>query len=463
MTNYYTDPRRVALEVNLTLSKGAQRPEEALPAADKLLSDRDRRLAHGLVYEGLRHRLRLERLVKAKIPNGRPPKKALEVLKIGLTQLMFMDRVPSFAAVNETVNLAKAVDPYMAGLVNAVMVKLAKEREAKAADPEKLFPAEPCQRDLSPIDKLSIFYSFPVWLTEKAVNLLGFREARAFLAASNLHPRPTLRVNPLKTTREALAASFAQPLAPTSFSPWGLIPDAPKGGPTGPMGPVEVWPGYQAGLFAIQDEASQILPLLAGSPTNILDACAGLGGKTLALAAAFPDASIVSVDTSAKRLAALAAESRRLSPPNPPRILRQDLRALKLHQPDLPKPFDLAVVDAPCTSLGIIRRRPDIKWNVKPQDVAQKATLQLELLLSAADLLAPGGRLLYCVCTFTPEEGPDNFANFLARRPDFSPLAPENFPPNLRPLFVGPGLIRLWPHKHGTDAFFHGLAQKNPS
>jgi 16S rRNA (cytosine967-C5)-methyltransferase len=451
MVKYFSDPRRLALEINLAIAKGPTLPEEALRSAEKLLNDRDRRLAHGLVHESLRHRLRLERIIKSMAPGGKPPKKALEILKIGLTQLMFMDRVPSFAAVNETVRLAKAVVPYLSGFVNAVMARLAREREAKREDPERLFPAEPCPQDLTALGRLSTFYSYPPWLVERAVADLGFREARALLVASNLHPRPTIRVNPLKTSREAFQAGFPTPLTPTPFSPHGLVP----GGPS--LGPVESWPGFAEGLFAIQDEASQILPLLAGEPKTILDGCAGLGGKTLALASAFPEAAIVSVDNSAKRLAHIPPEAMRLGLKNPPRVIEGDLRAL---DPGRPSRYDLAVVDAPCTGLGVIRRHPDIKWNSQPGDPAQKSALQLELLLAASRFVAPGGRLIYSVCTFTDEEGPSVVSRFLAQSPDFAPLGPVNFPQRLKDLFTGPGLMRLWPHKHFTDGFFYGLLQR---
>ncbi|MDR2302592.1 MAG: hypothetical protein LBF38_11205 [Deltaproteobacteria bacterium] len=459
MLKYFSDPRRVAYEVNLLVAKTKARPEEVLKVASRLLNPMDRRLAQGLVYESLRHRLRLERLIKNLVPNKKPPKKSLEVLKIGLTQLLFFDRVPSHAAVNETVKLAKAVTPHQAGLVNAILVNLAKERDAKKADPQRLFPVETCPPNMDGAEKLSIFYGYPRWLVKKLLAELGFREARAFLAASNARPRPTMRVNPLKYKREFFIKNQAPEARPTKFSPYGLISEVNSG-------PIENWPGYAQGLFSIQDEASQLLPLLANRPQTILDACAGLGGKTLALATVFPKALIVSMDTSKKRLDNIGPESRRLGLRKAPIIIEMDALALSPESlkpsPRFPGAFDLAVVDAPCTNLGVIRRRPDIKWNVEPQDPAQRAIVQLKLLLAAAQMVSPGGRLIYCVCTFTPEEGPGVVEKFLALRPDFTPLGPENFAPNLTQLFIAPGQLRLWPHKHDTDAFFYAAMDKTP-
>ncbi|MDR3134696.1 MAG: hypothetical protein LBU69_01225 [Deltaproteobacteria bacterium] len=454
MIKLYKEPRRVAYEVSLAVTRDGRRPDEALGSLDRLLGPRDRRLARSLVYEGLRHRLRLDSLARSMVPDGKPPKKALEVLILGLTQLLFLGRVPAFAAVSETVSLAKAVAPHQAGLVNAVLARLAREKEAKGLDPERLFPAETCPPGMSPGDRLSAFYSYPSWLAQKAVGTLGFREARAFMVASNSHPRPTLRANPLKVTREELRAFLPWPSSPTYYSPYGLRPE-------GGSGPVESWPGFREGLWAIQDEASQLLALLAGEPESVLDCCAGLGGKTLALATVFPGASLFSVDTSAMRLAHIPPESLRLGVKKTPLAIMSDMLALEPGQGSLPKSVSLAVVDAPCTSLGVIRRRPDIKWNSRPEGLAAKASLQLDLLLKASDFVAPGGRLVYCVCTFTDEEGPQVLARFLARKPAFFPLGPEGFDQPLTDLFIGPGMMRLWPHKHNTDAFFYGLFERH--
>ncbi|MDR2386697.1 MAG: methyltransferase domain-containing protein [Deltaproteobacteria bacterium] len=454
MLKYFSDPRRVAYEVNLLVLKEKARPEELLKSAAKLLSPMDRRLAQSLVYDSLRHRLRLERLIKNLVPNKKPPKKSLEVLKIGLCQLLFMDRLPAHAAVNETVKLAKAVSPHQAGLVNAILVSLAKEREAKKADPQKLFPIETCPKNLTEAEKLSIFYGYPLWLVNKLLLDLGFRETRAFLVASNARPGPTIRVNPLKYKREFFLKNFLPQAQPTQFSPYGLVNHFNSG-------PIEDWPGYADGLFSIQDEASQLLPLLAGQPKTILDTCAGLGGKSLALATVFPKAQIFSVDTSKKRLAYLRPESQRLGLRKLPTIIQSD--ALSLSPQSLkPGLFDLVVVDAPCSNLGVIRRRPDIKWKIQPEDPAQRAQLQFELLLTASGLVAPGGRLIYCVCTFTNEEGPEVIQKFLAQRPNFTPLAQENFAPNLSELFIAPGQLRLWPQKHHTDAFFYAVLTMTP-
>ncbi|MDR1677050.1 MAG: hypothetical protein LBS44_01505 [Deltaproteobacteria bacterium] len=472
MIKYYNEPRRVAYEAIKISAADLKRPEEVLKTMDRLLSLKDQRLAQSLVYESLRHRLRLEYIINSKTPKGRPPKKALLVLTIGLVQLLFLDRIPSFAAVHETVELAKAVIPELSGLVNAVMVKLAGERDLKVKNPENIFPIENCDRNLSSLERLSIFYSYPIWLVKKIVQELGFREARAFLAAGNVHPRPTIRINPLKTTRNEFIKQA--PAVPTIFSPYGLTPPLTsaskaagpaslESGQATPVdaglwasGTVESWPGFKEGLFSVQDEASQILPLLVGHPQRILDGCAGLGGKTLGLATVFPEATIVAVDTSAKRLQQIPLEAQRLGLAKVPQIIRCDLRQLRQFKEN----FDLVLVDAPCSSLGVLRRRPDIKWKVSQKDIEEKAALQLELLIKASEFVTSGGRLVYSVCTFTPEEGHEVVFKFLAKKSDFALLEPEKFSPNLQGLFVGPGQVRLWTHRNNTDSFFYGLLEK---
>ncbi|MDR1308821.1 MAG: hypothetical protein LBL95_02800 [Deltaproteobacteria bacterium] len=444
------DPRRVALDVLLAVEGGLERPEAALEARGRLLGELDRRLAAALVYACLRHRLRLEAIASSRLAKGRAPRRLMGILKIGLAQLLFF-RVPAFAAVNETVGLARRIQPALAPVANAVLLRLAREKEEAERDRGVPFPIETCRGGAPREERLSVLYSHPLWLVGEMEALLGFRGARALLVAGNLPPGPTLRANPLKTSREALAAILPWPVVPTRFSPYGLATAGPSGRP-------DAWPGFGDGLFAIQDEASQILPLLAGEPRRVLDGCAGQGGKGLALATVFPGASVVSLDVSSRRLSRIAAEARRLGLARPPEVLDGDLRTASIPGAG----FDLVLVDPPCSSLGIARRHPDVKWNVAEADLARISALELELLSAAAGHVASGGRLVYSVCTFLPAECEEVVAAFLSSRPDFHPLGPEAFPPVLGGLFSAPGQLRLWPHRDGTDGFFYAILERRP-
>jgi 16S rRNA (cytosine967-C5)-methyltransferase len=233
---------------------------------------------------------------------------------------------------------------------------------------------------------------------------------------------------------------------PTGLSPWGLEAKTFAGRP-------EDWPGFKEGLFAVQDEASQLVGLLAGNlapGAGILDACAGLGGKALHLAALYPAALVTARDLNKAKLSRLGIEAARLGLEN----LRLEHRDL-LGEPPSGR-FDLVLVDAPCSGLGVIRRRPDLKWNKKPEDVTRLAGLQLSLLTAAAGQVRPGGRLIYGVCSFSLAEGPETAAIFLAACPEFRAVPPLAWPEDLRPHLADGGLT-LWPHRHQTDGFFWAM------
>jgi 16S rRNA (cytosine967-C5)-methyltransferase len=256
-----------------------------------------------------------------------------------------------------------------------------------------------------------------------------------------------LRVNPLKTTRAVLKNLLGFSASETSFSPWGLSPEKFQG-------PPETWPGFAEGLFSIQDEASQILGLLLNSPGSVLDGCAGLGGKTTLIASLLPEARIVAIDPDGRKLSALGQEAARLGLKKAPETLKSTLQEAPLNG----ELFDLVVVDAPCSGLGVIRRRPDLKWAKKEADLLRHQAFQLELLTSAAEKAAKGGRLIYCVCTFAPEEGPEVMEKFLENsKGAFRLLEESEIPEALRPLLCQPGCLRLWTHRHGTDGFFYAL------
>jgi 16S rRNA (cytosine967-C5)-methyltransferase len=235
----------------------------------------------------------------------------------------------------------------------------------------------------------------------------------------------------------------------TALSPWGLVPSHSKGSP-------ESWPGFKEGLFTIQDEASQLLGLMAGNPKAILDCCAGLGGKSLALATLFPEASIVAVDRDSMKLAALVKEAQRLGLKNPPVTSARDICSQDAAQGS----FDLVLVDAPCSGLGAIRRRPDLKWSKEPSDPTRLSELQMTLLNSAAARTAPKGRLIYSVCTFTNEECQEIIKKFLENHPEFRPIGYANYPQNLRDMVVDSGQFMFWPKRHNTDGFFYAILEK---
>ena len=433
-------PRLVAFQVLKDTAAG-RTPEDGLALHGLSLSPRDMNLASALVYEVLRHQSYLDWLWRGRLAAGRAGPDLILVLRLGLAQILYFDRLGEHAAVSETVALAKSLVPGRHGLVNAVLRGFLREREAGGPWP----PNPPAGPDAAA--GLALRHSYPVWLAADLLARLGLAEAEALLAAGNRPTPPTLRLNPRRTTRENLAMPFK--VRPTIFSPWGLAAETFAGRP-------ENWPGFAEGLFALQDEASQLVGLLAGelpAGSGILDACAGQGGKALHLAALNPAVLVTARDRDKAKLDRLAAEAHRLGLEN----LRLETRDLLAGGEG--EEFGLVLVDAPCSGLGVIRRRPDLKWSKGPEDVTRLAGLQLRLLEAAAGLVRLGGRLLYGVCTFSLAEGPETAAKFLAGRSGFRAAPPSAWPIALRPHLEG-GHLTLWPHRHQTDGFFWAMFER---
>ncbi|MGL4208241.1 MAG: RsmB/NOP family class I SAM-dependent RNA methyltransferase [Candidatus Adiutrix sp.] len=423
-------------------------PEDALAKHGLILDPRDHSLATALVYEVLRHRLYLDDILTSKLATGRGSDALKQVLRLGLAQLLYFDRLGEHAVVMETVTLAKIVAPGRHNVVNAILRGILRDRDAGG-----LWPPTPTATG-DPTHDLSIKYSCPHWWAQRITNMLGPEEAELFFQASIQSTPPTIRINPLKTTRNDLKDSLPFSLVETPISPWGLTLSSFAGRP-------DSWPGYSTGDFAIQDEASQLLGLLAPlePQQTVLDACAGLGGKALLLASLFPTATVVAMDKDPAKLEALQQEAHRLTCQDNLQMKASDL----LITPPAPETYDIVLIDAPCAGLGVMRRRPDLKWNKNPNDISRLADLQLDLLNAAASAVKLNGRLIYGVCSLTPEEGPLNVQKFLSQRPDFKLLALNQWPPQLQP-FVDPSAgLTLWPHRHKTDGFFWSILIRHHS
>jgi len=441
-----TGARSAALLSLLKVEAGAF-PEEALEEHAAGLDRRDRALAAALVYGVLRWRLRLDWTVKRFLQNPERPldPPVTNILRLGLFQLHYLDRIPPSAAVNESVKLARAYGPaWSVKLVNAVLRAVTRAK----------YPPQPADSVRPDLEALAVDQAHPPWLLKRWFKELGREEALALTAANNTVPPLTLRINPARTSREELArllAGAAERIEAAPYSPSGLLL-------YGPTGPVTVLPGYEEGLFAVQDEASQIVGLLAAptSKETVLDACTGRGGKALHLAG-LGAGLVTALDPDRTRLLQGRNEARRLGL-DPLVFIQGDLIE---SSPFRPESFDLVLVDAPCSNLGVIRRRPDIKWLKAPPDPARLAGLQSRLLAAAAVLVRPGGRLIYAVCTLTPEETTGVIEKFQERHPAFALLPAGDFlPESARSLVAGDGLVRAWPHRHHTDGFFGAVFRK---
>lgn len=363
----------------------------------------------------------------------------LNLLRMGAYQILFLDKVPDSAAVNESVELAKLCGRGQAsGLVNAVLRRLSK---SKAALPD--LPAG------DPVRRLSLQYSHPKWLVKRLTALLGPEEAEAFLAIDNQIAPLTVQVNSLKITEEELIRELETAGVSARPHPWVPGSLALSG-----TGDVTALPAFQQGHFLIQDPAAALTALSAGlQPGNrVLDVCAAPGGKAFGAAIAMGDqGSVLACDLHANKLSRIQEGARRLGLG----CIKTAAADGRDFHPQWEGAFDVVLVDAPCSGLGIIRKKPDIRYK-KADDLFTLPVIQSAILENAARYVKPGGRLLYSTCTILPEENQDVTEGFLAQHPDFSR---EKLP---LPASEGTdGQITLWPQRHDTDGFYICRMKRN--
>lgn len=416
--------------------------EAALPA---LPDPRDRGLLTELVYGTLRWRGRLdyvlERFARRPLRTLHPEVRA--ALRVAAYQILFLERVPAHAAVDEAVALVKGVVPAAAGFANALLRRVAAEgRAVPLPDPAA-----------DPVAHLAVATSHPAWLVARELAAHGFEEARRRLAA-DLAPAPlVLRARPPGGgSRDRLIARLAG--AGVAARPGAAAPDAVVVEPGSlPPGGVAALPGFAEGAFAVQDEASQLVTLLVdpAAGERVLDACAAPGGKTSHLADLVgPGGQVVALDLEEDRLTRLRETVARLGVEARVVIAQHDATTpLPLPPSPLAAPYDAVLVDAPCSGLGVLRRNPDILWRRRPEEIPELAARQMALLAAMAPAVRPGGRLVYSVCTTTEEEGPGVVAAFLEAHPDFAL--------DDRPLLPGqavPGRLATHPADSGLDGFF---------
>jgi 16S rRNA (cytosine967-C5)-methyltransferase len=297
----------------------------------------------------------------------------------------------------------------------------------------------------------------PAWIIPQLRKALGDRLPAEAAALAERAP-VDIRANTLKTTREKLLAEL-DPLGPaqTRYSPVGIRFDAPDGAARTPN--VEAEPAHGNGLFEVQDQGSQIAAQLADARPGheVLDLCAGAGGKTLALAAALKgEGRIIAHDSDKTRLRPIFERLARSGAKNVEVLSAGDARALA----GMDARFDRVVIDAPCTGSGTWRRRPDAKWRLKPRNIEQRQGEQRDVLALATPLIKSGGRLVYITCSLLPAENTEQIAAFLAANPAFSVIPYTEVwrqtLPGTPPASADgrDDTLLLTPSQHGTDGFF---------
>jgi len=420
------------------------------PSLDRLflqhpeLDERDRAFTVNLVQGVCRWRQRLDWVIQQPLQfpfsNIEPP--ILDILRIALYQIFFMDRVPQSAAVNEAVRQAKEVSrPHVAGFVNGILRKICRQRENIPFPDEKE----------DPVRYLSVVHSYPRWVAELWVREFGPDAAEQLMKAQNEIPRVEVRTNTLKTDRPGLLARLKGEGVTADAGRY--VPEALRIQKLGRD--VRDLQSFQEGLFQVQSEAAQACThLLSPRPGDVvLDICAGLGGKSTHAAQLMGNQGrVVCLDISRDRLIKLIQSARRLASRSVLPVAADGSTGLgNLFRCF----FDKIVVDAPCSGLGVISRHPDIKWARDESDVSRVAALQKQILEETLPLLRPGGHLLYVTCTITRDENDDVVAQLMADNKD---LVREDLREHVahwaQALLDDRGYFRTLPHVHGIDGFF---------
>jgi 16S rRNA (cytosine967-C5)-methyltransferase len=314
----------------------------------------------------------------------------------------------------------------------------------------------PLPEALSVRERVALEGSVPDFVAELLVDERGEKEALEIVRALSVRAPLTVRTNVLKTVRERLLKRLAAEKVtgkPTRFSPWGIALETHLN--AFGLG------SFQDGLFEIQDEGSQLLALLlqARPGERVVDACAGAGGKTLALSGEMHNkGELFAMDVDSSRLTELARRARRAGAHNiRTRTLPEDEKA-DAALADLVGKADRVLVDAPCSGLGALRRNPDARYRLKPEDLVRYPKLQRELVERFARLVRPGGRLVYATCSLARAEDEAVVESFLAAHPEFVTVAASHA--GVPKTLCEGAFLRTFPHRHGTDGFFAAVLER---
>jgi len=405
------------------------------------LNSADRRLVTDLVYGTVRRSRSLDALIDqlGKKKAHQQPPDLRTILHIGLYQLRYQERIPPSAAVNTTVELAKENGfKGLAGVVNGLLRQY--ERLATSS-------GEPLQLPVEPVERLGVLHSFPDWIIQIWLEQLGVEETEQLCEWFNQSPTIDLRVNTLRVSIEDVETAMQSAGVDVRRVP--QLPQALR--VVGGTGAIQQLPGFSEGWWTIQDSSAQLVSHLLNPQTGdvVIDACAAPGGKTTHIAELMADeGKIWACDAKASRLKKLKENAQRLQ-----------LKSIQICTGDsrnfsqFTNSADSVLLDAPCSGLGTLHRRPDIRWRITPETVHELSILQGELLEQAATWVKPGGVLVYATCTLHPQENEGVIQPFLERHPHWQIEPPVPHSP-LSAFSMPQGWIKVLPHQHQMDGFF---------
>ncbi len=402
------------------------------------LDPRESALALRLCYGVLQNRALCDFYLShfCTVPLKKLEDKILNAMRLGVYQLLFLDKIPASAAVNESVKLAKKYgkNPRSPGLVNAVLRGVIRNQDN--------LPPISTQ---DPVEYLSIQYSHPEWLVKEIYLTLGesVEETEAYLKANNTEANLTLQINPLKATLDAVQNNWKEP-DKAMVHAW--LPDCLEMRQSGSL---EQLDGWKEGLFWIQDPAAK-MAVMAATPQKgwkVLDACAAPGGKSFAAAALMENiGSIYACDIHKRKLQLVEEGAARLGFS----CIQTEVQDTGKLREEWEQQFDLVIADLPCSGMGVIRKKPDIRYHL-PEPMEALPAVQKRLLRCLSHYVKSGGILLYSTCTILKRENEEVVASFLA---DQSEFVLEAFSLPCPRGDAAEGMLTLWPQVQGTDGFF---------
>ena len=442
--------RAAAFEILLTLERGSGHSDELLyePAVEKL-SPQDRNLTTNLVMGSLRWQIALDARIAVLLnrPKTQIDPTVRVALRLGAFQLLYLDRVPVYAAIGESVELAKgAGNKFAAGMVNAILRKIAAQAKPKEAP------------EIANSDQLASTYAHPQWLVERWINHFGMPSARE-ICEYDQQPAPVfVRLVEPETEQELLQEGIE--LAPANFlvNVRRVV-----------RGDVSSTAVFRKGQVRLQDEGSQLVAEIAGHGQRILDACAAPGGKTAILAERNSGALITAYDISKRRLSGMQRALQNTSYGANINFELADIADIPL-QPE----FDLVLCDVPCSGTGTLARNPEIRHRLRPEELNRQHSRQTAILTSVMQGARPGGRVLYSTCSLEPEENEAVVRVCLDRREDFELIRIDQEierlehdgiihsegAEKLRATALANGCLRTLPGVHSCDGFFAALLRR---
>lgn len=440
------NPRQIALDILVDVDKNKAYSNLAINRHFKIskIDILDRKLITELVYGVIENLIYLDYIIKAlsKIRIKKLNVSVLNILRMGLYQIIFLDKIPIFAAVNESVNLTKNNDYKSAGFVNGILRNFSRNRNSVSMP----------SLENDPVNYLSILYSHPNWLVDKWISEFGQKNTILLMKANNEKPPLSIRVNTLKTSKDHLKNAL---LSENLEICDGLYMEEAINITN--VGNLEELECFQKGLFQVQDESSMMVAHILDPQKGdaVMDVCAAPGGKTTHIAQLMENTGFVLArDIHDHKLRLINENAKRLGVHN---VHTECYDAKEIDVESFER-FDKVLVDAPCTGLGIIRRKPELKYNKKAEDFIKIAELQLEILNNASKYVKKDGILLYSTCTIANEENFNVVERFLCKNKNFEKTDMNAYLPKaLHTDGIG---LQLYPHIHKTDGFFISKLRK---